>query len=233
MRRLFCILVLTAFTSLIFGQSVNEVYLKNGSIIKGNIVEMDPLNGVKIEANDGSIFVYSMSEIDHVSRSEEKNIRNKSVIGNNSPERKIERKGSNFIWIDNEEYLNSVEYHSILNDNLYKTFTSAHKQFITGNILIYSGLGLVPISGGIWLGALLSGYGEAPLYVISGILGGLSQASLVMGFVFKGIGKGRLEWVKNNYNSGRSFSSTINFSPTLLMTAQNDLGFGVSLNLSF
>ena len=40
------------------------------------------------------------------------------------------------------------------------------------------------------------------------------------------------EWVKNTYNSGSKYSSTINLAPSLMMTAQNDLGFGVTMKFS-
>ncbi|NOQ75950.1 MAG: hypothetical protein GQ574_28345 [Crocinitomix sp.] len=50
---------------LAFGQAQNQdvLYLKNGSIIKGSILEMDPTTGIKIKTTDGSLFVYKMEEI--------------------------------------------------------------------------------------------------------------------------------------------------------------------------
>ncbi|MGB1206954.1 MAG: hypothetical protein ACPG5B_15015 [Chitinophagales bacterium] len=39
------------------------VYLKNGSIIKGNIIELLPSKSVKIELLDGSIFVFEMETV--------------------------------------------------------------------------------------------------------------------------------------------------------------------------
>lgn len=50
------------------------VYLKNGSVIKGEIVEQEYTNQeVKIKTTDGSIFVYKMSEIEKVSVEEKQN----------------------------------------------------------------------------------------------------------------------------------------------------------------
>lgn len=48
-----------------FGQQscANVLYLKNGSIIKGTIVEAVPGGTVKIQTADGSLFVYSMDEV--------------------------------------------------------------------------------------------------------------------------------------------------------------------------
>ncbi len=40
------------------------VYLKNGSIIRGNIIELKPNESFKIQTSDGSIFVISFDEIE-------------------------------------------------------------------------------------------------------------------------------------------------------------------------
>ena len=49
------------------------VYLKNGSIIKGIIVEQVPNQSMKIKTSDGSIFNYQMNEIEKITK--EENIR--------------------------------------------------------------------------------------------------------------------------------------------------------------
>lgn len=64
MKNIILILALIVSTQ-IFSQSQTRdvVYLKNGSIIKGTITEMNPSTGIKISTADGSIFVYKMDEI--------------------------------------------------------------------------------------------------------------------------------------------------------------------------
>ncbi len=42
----------------------DDVYLKNGNIIRGNVVELIPDSIVKIETDDQSLFVFRMSEVD-------------------------------------------------------------------------------------------------------------------------------------------------------------------------
>jgi len=63
---LFCIL----FTSMALSQQEYEevVYLKNGSIIKGTIIEQVPDVSIKIQTKDGNIFVYKMEEIDRITK---------------------------------------------------------------------------------------------------------------------------------------------------------------------
>lgn len=51
-------------------QKRDVVYLKNGSIIRGTILEMTPNQSVKIETTDGSIFIYKMDEIEKTTSEE-------------------------------------------------------------------------------------------------------------------------------------------------------------------
>lgn len=57
------------------------VYLKNGSIIKGTIVEQVPNESLKIRTADGSLFVYQMSEVTKITKEEEVKPAKKVVIG--------------------------------------------------------------------------------------------------------------------------------------------------------
>lgn len=56
----------------IFAQSLNDyidvVYLKNGSLIKGIIIEQVPGKSLKIETSDGSQFVYQIAEVEKFTR---------------------------------------------------------------------------------------------------------------------------------------------------------------------
>jgi hypothetical protein len=49
-------------------QSKDVVYLKNGSVIKGQILEIVPNSQIKIQTADGNIFVWSFSEIEKVTK---------------------------------------------------------------------------------------------------------------------------------------------------------------------
>lgn len=55
-----CFICLTS----VRGQSLTEVlYLKNGSIIRGTIIEQVPNESIKIQTSDGSIFAYPMVDV--------------------------------------------------------------------------------------------------------------------------------------------------------------------------
>lgn len=50
--------------------SRDVVYLKNGSVVKGNITEMNPTENIKIQTADGSLFVYKMSDVQKMEKEE-------------------------------------------------------------------------------------------------------------------------------------------------------------------
>lgn len=68
MRKFLLLTLLLPFV--VFAQQKDVVYLKNGSIIKGNIKEIIPTESLKIETYDGSLFVFSMSEVERILKEE-------------------------------------------------------------------------------------------------------------------------------------------------------------------
>lgn len=75
------IIVFALIIGLFLSVSANELqevlYLKNGSIIKGTIIEQVPEETVKIQTYDGSLFVYPMSDVLKITK--EKNNRVEDV----------------------------------------------------------------------------------------------------------------------------------------------------------
>ena len=64
------IVVLSALGSNVFADTIDVVYLKNGSIIKGIVIEIIPNETIKIEIADGSIFVYPIDEVERIEKIE-------------------------------------------------------------------------------------------------------------------------------------------------------------------
>lgn len=60
-----CVAVVPAFSAT---DQVDVVTLKNGSIIKGTIIEQVPGESLKIETADGSLFVFKMAEVERISK---------------------------------------------------------------------------------------------------------------------------------------------------------------------
>lgn len=69
MKKIFLTLILGFATLTSFAQKYSEsVYLKNGNVIKGTIIEEIPNKSIKIETRDGSIFVYNIDEVDKTAK---------------------------------------------------------------------------------------------------------------------------------------------------------------------
>jgi len=64
------ILLLMSFFTVAQVNSRDVVYLKNGSIIKGDILEVIPNETIKIKTSDGSIFVFKMDEVERTGKDE-------------------------------------------------------------------------------------------------------------------------------------------------------------------
>lgn len=63
---LFCGLTHLSFAQV--GEPVDILYLKNGSMIRGTIIELVPDKTVKIRTSDGSVFVYKMDEVEKIEK---------------------------------------------------------------------------------------------------------------------------------------------------------------------
>lgn len=75
MKKLLLILTAVFISVRVFAQHRDEVvYLKDGSEIHGTVIQYKPGVKIRIQTRDGSLFVYQMDEVDHLS----KNIRPRS-----------------------------------------------------------------------------------------------------------------------------------------------------------
>ena len=63
-KKIFMLLAAMSCYIGMMAQDVRDVvYLKNGSIIKGMVIEQIPTESLKIKTSDGSLFVYKMEEV--------------------------------------------------------------------------------------------------------------------------------------------------------------------------
>lgn len=70
MKKYLIVFLLFSFTALTFGQNNYQdvIYLKDGNIIRGVIIEQVPDKLIKIETVDRSVFVYRMDEIEVIKK---------------------------------------------------------------------------------------------------------------------------------------------------------------------
>ncbi len=65
---LFLLLILFANLAFSQDQTRDVVYLKNGSVIKGEIIEQIPNESIKIQTSDGNIFIYNFLDIEKMTK---------------------------------------------------------------------------------------------------------------------------------------------------------------------
>lgn len=72
MKKFLSLLMFALIATVAYGQSTYQdvVYLKNGSIIRGQIFEQIPNETIKIETADKSVFVYAMDEVEKMVKEE-------------------------------------------------------------------------------------------------------------------------------------------------------------------
>ncbi len=68
MKKLFLLFVFCCFAGVASAQYAETVHLKNGSIIRGTIIEQIPNQNLKIQTGDGNVFVYSFDEIEKITK---------------------------------------------------------------------------------------------------------------------------------------------------------------------
>jgi hypothetical protein len=150
------ILISILHSEFVIGQNSLEdvVYLKNGSIIRGVIVEQVPNQSLKIQTADRSLFVFRFDEIEKISKDYPTNSKNESL--NNEENGKTSR------WINWTEYnycpgvdLFKLETKTISNiGNFSVGFNSVHGLKLNENIALGLGVGfdknnfamLIPVS---------------------------------------------------------------------------------------
>lgn len=79
-RSILFFVCLMGMTSAFAQTSLQDVvYLKNGSIIRGDIVEMVPGEMVKIQTSDGSVFVHAFADVEKFTKEQAVNYQNTAV----------------------------------------------------------------------------------------------------------------------------------------------------------
>ena len=69
MKKLVLLVALTLSASGVMAQqTIETVYLKNGGLVKGEIIEQVPGQSLKVKTKDGNIFVYQMDEVERITK---------------------------------------------------------------------------------------------------------------------------------------------------------------------
>lgn len=211
----FCML---CFFPLAFSQSANAVYLKDGSRIIGQILELDSLGGVRIMTQEGLFYNVSGQTIDNINWS--------YVIKDPGPGA-IYRYGDVFRWKFSNTELSDKNYDRYFDDDLYHTYVGGSNQFNIGGACWLYGLTCLVLTVLEFDPKADHQSGRFFAYA------GGANALICLGCVFTGIGKRRLDWVEKTFNAQNAADNELSLSPSLLMTPQYNLGLGATLSFSF
>lgn len=233
MKKLLLSLVLVLSSLVMFAQNnMHEVvYLKNGSVIKGVILEQVPNESVKIQTSDGSIFVYPMADVERITKETvETQVQQSSSYSVNGL---MERDGRDLVIRGRE--LSDEELKALLSEDCYETYLSARKQFNTGNGFLIPGW--ITFGSAMTL-AFIAGYtGDTDLMIPAYVLELTADVFLPLGFIFKGIGKGRIDWVADDFNRNPNKNYSFNVAPSIMKcnapSAENNMALGMTFSLNF
>lgn len=196
MRR--CILFFALFiTVVVSGQQnnlVDVVYLKNGSILRGVIIEQVPNELIKLETADGYIFVYQINEIEKITKEHVHSLQNIVVKGGDY---NITNKGFRTKYWDGSQIITKAEFMSRLRDNpdAYRTYNYGRNLKTLGAFFYLPGAIVV----GWKLGALTSGNDQDSNSAM--IIGGVAFAG---GLTMILIGESQINKSLSILNTGRS-----------------------------
>ena len=208
MRKIIFLFVALLVTVTVFAQrnSLSDVvYLKNGSILKGIIIEQVPNELIKLQTTDGNIFVYQTSEIEKITKENLHDFQNLLDKGENY---KITENGFSTKYWNGSQSITKAEFLSALNSNLnaYSTYNYG-KSLKTIGAFFYIPSSIVI---GWQLGDLMSGNNDeiSPAMIIGGVafLGGLSLVLIGNSHINKSLS------LLNNASSDVALDIDISFS---------------------
>ena len=129
--------------------------------------------------------------------------------------------------------LSDAEVKQLVGSQNYETYLGAQKQITTGNVFMGVFIGTAAAAAAMMVtGAATDNMDLVYLGYIPAIA---ADVSLPLWIVFSSIGKGRMNWVANEYNNSKSVS--FNLSPSVMrcntMPDQANLGVGMTFSVNF
>lgn len=254
MKKLFIIISFLVSTGMTMAQDV--IVKKDGSTIASKVEEINSteIKYKKWNNQDGPIYSISRSEVVVINYQNgeieviQSNIaetpHNDSFLAINRKS-EMERDGRD-LEIDGHE-LSDEEVLALVGPENYQTYLSAKKQVGVGRaftpVFIVSTTAAA-ISGILYL-VYLSEYSTGDTWRLDDIANAgtvftissiIADVSLPLMCIFKGIGKGRLNWIADDYNR-KSSACSFHCSPSIMRCntpqSQTNLGIGLTLSMNF
>jgi hypothetical protein len=234
MKKLVLAIAFILATGVAIAQDV--IVMKDGSTLLGKVAEIsnEEIKYKKWSNPDGPLYSISRSEIMSINYQngevdrfmvEEKEISTREIV----KEGRMDRKGQD-LTLDGR-VLTDDEVRSLIGEQNYQKYLGARKQINAGNtfagIMVFS-----MISGLTSFAAICYGITQ-PIYAVVLVVSSIvTLTTIPLTFVFKGIGKGRMGRIAENYNKHGNAMS-IQLSPSLMNCKNGISGFGVTFSMIF
>lgn len=139
------------------------------------------------------------------------------------------------LTLDGRE-LSNEEVRELVGEQNYRTYLSARKQIGVGRA--FTPVFWATAAGTIVLSIVYLAEPDYGVLLAAGITGTAANISLPLMCIFKGIGKGRINWVADEYNMGRTRYFQYGFTPSIMRLEVPDsggqsLGYGGTFTISF
>ena len=237
---------------MIWAQDV--IVKKDGSTIQSKVME---INGTEIKYKkwsnqEGPMYSINKYEVNSINY-ENGEVELISTVTSATPSSwptngRMERDGRNLTL--NGRELSDEEVRSLVGEENYQTYLSARAQIGVGRAftpVFWASLGATVVliaSAYIFPDYHYNYYGylyttENESLLLAGYITGIiADVSLPLMCIFKGIGKGRMNWVADEYNrNGKASAFSYQLSPSIIkcnsMASQNNLGLGLTFSVNF
>ena len=251
MKKLSIIIVLLCASLVSIAQDV--IVKKDGTTIQSKVMEINgnEIRYKKWSNQEGPMYSISRSEVNSINyqNGEVELITSgtdvKQSLGLTNG--RMIRDGRDLVL--NGRELTAEEVRELVGEQNYQTYLGARKQIGVGRAFtpvfwVSLGATVALIASAYIYPDVYYSYGyyyEEPssaLLLAGSVTGVVADVSLPLMCIFKGIGKGRMNWVADEYNRNGSASAfSYQFSPSIMkcnsVESQNNLGLGLTFSVSF
>ena len=200
-----------------------EIEYKKWTNLDGPIYTINRSDIVSINYENGDIDRFENS-------SNNQKITQQSIV---SPKEFMERDGSGLKL--NGRKLSDEEVRTLVGEENYNTYMSAKGQINGGRV--FTAMFIISLAGTVGLAAMSGANNDADLLMMAYVCGGIADVSLLTMCISKGAGKGRMNWVADEYNKKQNTNYSLNLSPSIIKCnapkLQDNYGLGLTFSMNF
>lgn len=227
MKKLSLLIVLLCVSFVTIAQDV--IVKKDGSTIQSKVMEINEteIKYKKWSNQDGPLYSIKRIAVDSIyyQNGEAEQITSETDVTKSSGI--MERSGSDLTLNGRKIYGEELRF--LVGEQNYQTYLSAKSQMSVGGFFGFVFWLSLGATVGFYLG------GNTNVAIISGVI---ADVSLPLYIVFRSVGKGRLNWVADDYNwRGKSGAFSYQIAPSIMkcnsVESQGNLGLGLTFSMNF